>query len=83
MRDRRKDPTLADYDLDNLGIEFAQMCHMRYFVRPNITLAFFSLSLVHRDRPDGTSAQEYIDLYRFVLELWKRKAVRQWKPTSS
>lgn len=83
VRDRRKDADLSAYDLDELGKEFTQMCAMRYFVRPNITLAFFSLSLLHRNRPDGATAQEYFDLYRFVQRLWKREEVARWTPTSS
>ncbi|HYC95452.1 MAG TPA: hypothetical protein VEB39_07115 [Sphingomicrobium sp.] len=81
--DRRNDPDLSAYDLDELGKQFLQMCAMRYFVRPNITLAFFSLSLLHRNRPEAATAQEYVDLYHFVQRLWVREEVIRWKQMSS
>jgi hypothetical protein len=72
VRDLRSDPTLSSYDLKELGEEFAELCRMRYFVRPHITLAFFSLSLLHHDRPPDATAENFIDLYRLVTGLWRK-----------
>jgi hypothetical protein len=73
VRDLRSDPTLSSYNLEELGVEFTQMCRMRYFVRPHIALAFFSLSLLYHDRPRDATAQNFIDLYRLITGLWTKK----------
>ncbi len=68
----REAPGFPDEDHAAFGADLLGMCDVAYFVRPHLTLAFYLLSLIHRDRPTGATADEFASFYRFAAPLIRR-----------